>query len=157
MATKTKFRAKHPLRVRAAIRVLESLRMPRKAKFDMSAWGWHQGDHPPTEKNFCGTAACGFGWLSLSEPMNRLGLTHVWHPDPNGTFRLEPKYRRSPNADMAAKAFFGLPFEIVVWLFGPHCYHQNPIKPKHVAARMRALLKGLPRDGLGKPVFPKGI
>lgn len=39
-----------------------------KGEFQMTSWGRHSGerDHAPEERNFCGTAACMAGWLSIA-------------------------------------------------------------------------------------------
>lgn len=36
-----------------------------EGKFDMRFWGMHEGDHPPEEDNYCGTAVCAMGLAAI--------------------------------------------------------------------------------------------
>lgn len=39
-----------------------------KGEFRMKTYGHHDGNHEPTERNYCGTSACLAGWLSIVDP-----------------------------------------------------------------------------------------
>ena len=135
-------------RLRRAAQILESLKLPRNAKFNMRFWGEHKGEHAPTDKNYCGTAACGWGWLSLQPSIQRDGVKATWveHQKINGAVwhSLDINFGGEEGLD-GARLYFDITSEEADWLFTPEKYSgpMASITPARVAKRLRMLVDGV--------------
>jgi hypothetical protein len=102
-------------------------------------WRWYM------EQWVCGTAACAFGGVCLSESGRAHGLSLVYQ---GGLAVGEPKYRNRYGFSAAA-AYYGISAKDASWLFAPWKYDEAErdsdgfVQPVHVACRVITLLECL--------------
>lgn len=133
-------------RLRKAARILNNLRLPRGAVFKMNTWGRHRGAHDPDERNYCGTAACGWGWVSLDKSVQRDGVRAYWSNTFGRSGRIIGHYLsieyQGYSANDAAAQYFSITDREADWLFMPAEY-KGRVTPKRVARRIEMLLAGI--------------
>lgn len=120
----------HRERIERAIEFARTWKCPNGARFDMYTFGHHAGNHAPEEQNYCGTAACYAGWLSLDPWFRKRGLRGEW-----AWSYLIVRYRRDTDGDALMK-FFGLDFDAILYVFGG----QNAGTMKQAGKRLARVL-----------------
>lgn len=102
-------------RCERAIATLRALKLPKGAKLDMRFWGYHDNDdHSPPKDDYCGTAACAAGWLSLDPWFRKRGMSGQWH-----NRELHP-FGDKPYQWVSLLMFFGLSDPEAEHIFGSH-------------------------------------
>ena len=104
------------------------------ADFFMPVW------HMETE---CGAVACAFGHACSIPSFRKAGLRLLrLHEDSS---HFVPAYMGLTGTE-AAELFFGIDSESAHYLFDPLYYKRRPIRPRHVARRIRTFVKALERE-----------
>lgn len=133
---------KHRERCERAIATLWALKLPKGAHFDMGEWGSHSAAHRPTADNYCGTAACAAGWLSLDPWFRRRGMKGEWTKRLFNDYELNP-FGHDKDPDEELPRFFGLTFEESLEVFGS--WHRGTAK--QAARRLQWILNKYDRQG----------
>lgn len=102
-------------RIKEQIKLLKELekKFP-KLKFDMGDFGSHSADHPPAEKNYCGTVACQLGTAALHKPFRDQGLIGLWDIESSYAEKYNP---RTKKVEQDTKYSDG---ELRITFFGKH-------------------------------------
>lgn len=122
-----------------------------RVKFDMATWGDVKNTDRAEKRSAenkphlvsCTTAACAAGSACIHKPFMQEGLRFKY-VTPGGFYQehFTPAYNGMSSWD-ALSEFFGIEFGQTRNLFDPSTYDKNfdDITPKHVAQRVRELLK----------------
>jgi len=114
------------------IRVLEEVETLQKP-LDMSVW-------MRTSTHTCGTAGCALGYAAKDSWFNDRNL-HLEEAPCDAAFPVLGEELDSPVGFEAAELLFSISPEQTLYIFDASYYHQNPILPSHVIARVRELLE----------------